>query len=614
MVGLSNKVGTTGHPARFASIPSPFSMKIVQSFWSGPKAAVSEKNTLAISAGWISPEYHWMSWALSCLQLKKYYDRVELVTDEPGQRLLIDTLGLPYSSVSIALQNNELDNLAPGLWAMPKVYTYGLQREPFLHVDGDIYIAEPFSEKLLASPIVTQNPELDLHTYPISLQHIERVATYLPPSLVRDRQQTTHVLAYNAGILGGSDIAFFQAFKQEAFAFIERNQAVMPQLLLDGCFNTIPEQYLLHTLAQEMGVPIACLFEEPVTNIQHFEKFVNVLGYPHQVKYLHIIGAFKRLTGFCSFVANTLRQEYPAYYYKILRLCQEQNLPLHNLNQIYYRPSLDPRHRTVASYQSLLARYKAHDPSLPKAGHYSLRAAYEAEPARYFSTTLRVLAALPTPLSLLKPLPTSLATVKANIQKLAASISDGPTRQLVGDVLCYEAQRIPYLAKLVSDEYLYGRLVAQQASQAHLATLTLEEFFAQQFYTSTTVGLVESGWDWTYSEETDWGQKVHDLLQLPAASQHSAWLPNLASCQLDELLIDEFDNELLQLCQQPRTGHTILQEISQQFSEEELATNWDKFRDMIYSSLTRILFFGVLKIVARPVQVPEDLLDATILN
>lgn len=577
-------------------------MKIVQSFWSGPKALASEKNILAISAGWISPEYHWMSWALSCLQLRKFYDRVELVTDEPGRHLLVDTLGLPYTSVSTDLQNSELDNLAPKLWAMPKVYTYGLQQEPFLHVDGDIYIAEPFSPQLLAAPIVAQNPELDLHIYPISLEHIERVATYLPPSLVHDRGQTSHVLAYNAGILGGTAIDFFQAFRREVFTFIERNQAVMPELLLDECFNTIPEQYLLQTLAQEMGVPVACLFEEPVTDIQHFEKFVNVQGFPHHVKYVHIIGAFKRLTGFYQFVANTLRQEYPTYYYHILRLCREQHIPL--LNPLYQLPGLDPRQRSAASYQRLAARYLAHDPALSAEGTCSLFAAYEADPARYFATTLRVLAALPTPLALPEPLPDNVPALRASLWRLADSIAEPTTRQLVADVLDYEAQRQPYLAQLGGNAYLYGRKTAWLASQRRLATMPRAEFFAQRFQYDTTTGLAESGWDWTYAADTDWPQKVRELLATAPGHHRSAWLPDLATLQLDELPLDEFDGEVLHLCRQAPTGEELLHELSRQFAPEELANNWEAFCDMVYATLDRALFYGLLRLGTAPAPTP----------
>ena len=43
-------------------------MNIIQTFWSGN----TQQNPLHNRAGWLSPEYNWMSWALSCFQFKKY--------------------------------------------------------------------------------------------------------------------------------------------------------------------------------------------------------------------------------------------------------------------------------------------------------------------------------------------------------------------------------------------------------------------------------------------------------------------------------------------------------------------------------------------------------------
>ena len=64
--------------------------KIVQSYWS--KAYKNSPNS-----GWAFRETHYMSWALSCLQLKQFYDEIELITDSEGADLLINKLHLPYS-------------------------------------------------------------------------------------------------------------------------------------------------------------------------------------------------------------------------------------------------------------------------------------------------------------------------------------------------------------------------------------------------------------------------------------------------------------------------------------------------------------------------------------
>lgn len=104
-------------------------MRIVQTFWS------SYGNPTGYSYGWIKPEYNLMSWALSCLCLKKYYNKVELYTDSRGYEILIEKMGLPYSSAHIVFDDFEC---LPYHWAFSKIKTYSLQKEHFLHVDAHI--------------------------------------------------------------------------------------------------------------------------------------------------------------------------------------------------------------------------------------------------------------------------------------------------------------------------------------------------------------------------------------------------------------------------------------------------------------------------------------------
>src|SRR5882757_562171 len=88
--------------------------------------------------GWAAPEYHLMGWALSCLQLKKLYGNVDLYCNSTAAELLIDRLQLPYRGVYITHDNLKIAD--EKLWALPKIFTYGLQEHPFLHVDGDVFL------------------------------------------------------------------------------------------------------------------------------------------------------------------------------------------------------------------------------------------------------------------------------------------------------------------------------------------------------------------------------------------------------------------------------------------------------------------------------------------
>ena len=125
-------------------------MRAVQTFWSGGKSLLTE------SFGWTLPEFHLMSWALSCVSLCRHYDEVVLYTDMEGRRVLIDQLGLPYTHV-IA----EYDHiLCPANhWAYPKILTYSSQKKPFIHVDGDVYLSKPLVHNLDNADLMVQNRE-----------------------------------------------------------------------------------------------------------------------------------------------------------------------------------------------------------------------------------------------------------------------------------------------------------------------------------------------------------------------------------------------------------------------------------------------------------------------
>lgn len=126
-------------------------MRIVQTLWTASSRLTNN------SFAWPHPEFNLMSWALSCLSLKEHYDEVALYTDSEGKRILIDELHLPYSEVYVVYDDL---NCLPQHWAMAKVMTYSIQTSPFLHVDGDVYVPQPFFDEVVTAPLVAQNREI----------------------------------------------------------------------------------------------------------------------------------------------------------------------------------------------------------------------------------------------------------------------------------------------------------------------------------------------------------------------------------------------------------------------------------------------------------------------
>lgn len=289
-------------------------MKIVHSFWTKPYLS---KGFNKFKGGWFEKQYYYMSWALSCLQFRQYYEQVELVTDSYGKQILVDALQLPYTSVRVEL--DQLNDYHPDLWALGKTIAYRLQEEPFIHADGDVYLYERLPAALEAAPLIAQHLEADFPYYAPHYEMMEQVFEYIPECMLQDRAQNPIFNAYCAGLLGGQDYAFFKEYAREVFALIDRNAHLLDKLIPNH-LNVLFDQYLFYCLTQQERKTVHC-FAEGVT--LEFKGFTDFKGVPHRQKYIHPVDVFKKYKTNCELLAYRLRLDYPDYYYRILSLLAE---------------------------------------------------------------------------------------------------------------------------------------------------------------------------------------------------------------------------------------------------------------------------------------------------
>lgn len=287
-------------------------MKIVHSYWSKPFVSRNEQAGGAYAGGWCDKTFFYMSWALSCLSLKSLYGEVELYTDRPGKELLIDKLGLPYSKVVLALE--DLDGYPAELWALGKIYTYRLQKEPFIHADNDVFIWRRFPQRLEKARLLAQHKEVN---YPLNVQVISDIlqkADYLPPEIRTSQNRTDEA---NAGIIGGCDVDFFNHYASGAFAFVDRNLGALDRFRFKGFFNTVFEQYYYVCLADSLGIPVEYAFENVDARFTEMGRFEQL---PIRSYYIHSLAFYKTLfnTGEC--ISYHLWHRFPAYYFKIINL------------------------------------------------------------------------------------------------------------------------------------------------------------------------------------------------------------------------------------------------------------------------------------------------------
>ncbi len=297
-------------------------MKIVQSFWSKPflQADALLTNTL-FGGGWPHRTFNYYSCALSCLLLRKFYDNVELVTDRLGKEILIDRMELPYTRVVVALDALEYP---PGLWAMGKVHTYGMQTEPFLHIDNDVFLGKPFEADILAAPLAAQNLEARSRGCTIMFKKVfdtfSRVPAYLRPT--RELEFTPSA---NAGLLGGNDLAFFRYYAREVASFIGDNEpGILRMMETDkGMLNVVLEQVFFYALAQHRKTDITYLLPVADTNPAQIGYFHGAEQNKH---FVHFLGQYKRDNLAYPFLESNLKKQYPGYYHRINHLIAESEI------------------------------------------------------------------------------------------------------------------------------------------------------------------------------------------------------------------------------------------------------------------------------------------------
>lgn len=283
-------------------------MKIVQTFW------IDEGiNPMTSSFGWCSPKFHLMSWTLSCLQLQKFYGDVELITDSKGRDLLINVLKLPYKNVRVELDRLSFD---PNLWVLKKIYSYTLHTEPFLNIDGDVFIFNEFPIDLFHGNLIAQNIENGFWYYKDLVELVNSDFKVIP-SIVRNEHNNLMSDGTNTGIVGGLDLDFFLKYFFTVKNFVTYNEEAiqeLPPYIMDK-FNIFLEQFIFHSLAKENNKDIKYLLE-PV-NDPSFDGFANFHYLPNDISFIHLLGDFKKNPWVCDQLSKRLFLEYPSYYSRI---------------------------------------------------------------------------------------------------------------------------------------------------------------------------------------------------------------------------------------------------------------------------------------------------------
>jgi hypothetical protein len=288
-------------------------MKIVQSFWSG------NQTELTNNYGWYSYKHHWLSWILSCHLLVKYHNEVELYTDSFGYEILIKKLQLPYTKVHVVL--DELNHYDKNLWAIAKVRTFQLQTEPFLHVDGDVFVWESLTDRFENSNIVSQNLEITTDYYRKGWEFIHKQLKFLPTEMNEYNENRSN-LACNMGIIGGNNLDFFKHYTHKSIEFVMENATCIVGLESLN-FNIFFEQVLFYEMTKIAKENIDFYFDE-ISLDNDYKGFGDFQKVPNK-KYLHLLGDYKRNSIVCKAMEIYVMKYYPENFSMLAKLINEKN-------------------------------------------------------------------------------------------------------------------------------------------------------------------------------------------------------------------------------------------------------------------------------------------------
>lgn len=525
----------------------------------------NSQNPFEDSFGWARPEFHLMGWALSCLQLKKFYDKVELYANSDAARLLIDVLELPYDKVNISHDNLHLVN--KDLWAISKIHTYSLQENSFLHIDGDVFIFSRFPETLLRKELITQNLENATLYYTSTQKELMKHFQYFPTCVKNDFWSSIPINAVNAGILGGNNIPFIKEYTKEAFEYINRNVGYFQYVDNLERFNVFFEQHLFYSLAKDKNISIDFLIDDVINDVE-YKCLGNFHETPFRKSYLHLLGHFKRDEFTCLQMSAKLRELYPEYYYKILAIFSRKNIPL-----IY--PFFNK-----SNFNNQIEFQNFHEKAL---------STYQNEIDESVSVLNDLEYKSPQNIELLKNI--------FNNYIMNTDITFEKDK-LNSDFETFSGKLITTLRENsnMTANYLYGRDIASVNWYQDLFTIE-DDFLSKTISKSEGLAIIESEFDWAglLNKYSRVGVEYYENLELTEGHFFNLIVPEIYTEKYSLIDIDEFEKEILNHLSHPISIKDLLSEMQLFVDDDVIQNHLNEFNNLVIELIKQLVVKKVIK-------------------
>ena len=302
-------------------------MRFLQTYYSFS----TDEDPMFDKAGFLSPEFHWITMAISCLLLKQHYGHVTLYCNSTAKKV-VEELCIPYDQI-VTIPNIMEGYSGYELWALPKLYTYSEQHEPFLHVDCDFLLYDSLPDSFWKADLFAQNIEYDDQLY--NRKCIDRFIQVggKIPNFADIELKNKIISVANAGVLGGNDVKFIQYYTEQAYRFIYNNDRIL-KLNHDGFINSVYEQLFFYCLAQKYNKTISyCTEGEKLSTL--FDWMNLDMSCLKKHGYCHMLGNIKKRNDAQIFASRLLEKIDPALHHHIINTyIQHGGIPILSLIHI----------------------------------------------------------------------------------------------------------------------------------------------------------------------------------------------------------------------------------------------------------------------------------------
>lgn len=223
---------------------------------------------------------------LSARLAKKHFGRIELYTNAEGKELVNG-----FANVYDKIHLSHTSEIIPEGWTYSKILTYSLQKEPFIHLDNDVFLFDPLPEDILNTDVFFQNVEaLTKECHHFYWHTAKEFKTELA-----DIQPICPAYAINTGVLGCNNLKFIKSYAKEAKKLYSR--------IAEHCYTSDFTRIHIPILMEQQLI-VSHLADLDVKFLFNEDFEANYAG----LKYTHLIADSKRNPKLIDLVHNRLKE------------------------------------------------------------------------------------------------------------------------------------------------------------------------------------------------------------------------------------------------------------------------------------------------------------------